>query len=145
MVYRGVLISGHQSSSFQRPHLPHNLHASTSQVSAVHLKCECPQSLLAGLHPTHPNRNTWLASFHKEKSGIESQDTYVKINLADYHALQAKGVPKSIPTMCVLSIKKDKMFNPLCAKSCIVVLGNHEDCVWTKSEKYAPILRSDSM
>jgi hypothetical protein len=47
--------------------------------------------------------------------------------------------------MCVLSIKKDKMFNPFCAKSRIVVLGNHKDRVWTKSEKYAPVLRSDSM
>ena len=25
------------------------------------------------------------------------------------------------------------------AKSCIVVLGNHEDCLWTKSDKYAPV------
>jgi hypothetical protein len=86
-----------------------------------------------------------LASFREEKSGIESQDTYVKINLANYRALRAKGVPKAIPTMCVLSIKKDEMFNPLRAKSRIVVLGNHEDRVWTKSEKYAPVLRSDSM
>jgi hypothetical protein len=31
------------------------------------------------------------------------------------------------------------------AKSCIVVLGNHEDRVWTKTEKYAPVLHPDSM
>ncbi len=47
--------------------------------------------------------------------------------------------------MCVLSIKKDKLVNPLRAKYCIVVLGNHKDRVWTKSEKYAPVLRSDSL
>ncbi len=35
--------------------------------------------------------------------------------------------------------------NPLRAKSCIVVLGNHEDRVWTKHKKYAPVLRPDSM
>ena len=35
--------------------------------------------------------------------------------------------------------------NPLRAKSCIVVLGNHEDRVWTKTEKYAPVLHPDSM
>ena len=141
----GVLIPGHQPSSFQRTRLPRDLNESASHVSALHLKRECPRSLLTGLHPTHPNRDTWLASFREEKSGIESQDTYVKINLADYRALRAQGVPKAIPTMCVLSIKKDKMFNPLRAKSRIVVLGNHEDQVWTKSEKYAPVLRSDSM
>jgi hypothetical protein len=86
-----------------------------------------------------------MASFHEEKSGIESQNTYIKIKLAEYRALCAKGAPRGIPTMCVLSIKKDKMLNPLHAKSQIVVLGNHEDCVWTKSKKYAPVLRPDTM
>jgi hypothetical protein len=47
--------------------------------------------------------------------------------------------------MCILTIKKDEMMNPLRAKSCIIVLGNHEDRVWTKPEKYAPVLRPDSM
>jgi hypothetical protein len=47
--------------------------------------------------------------------------------------------------MYVLSIKKDKMLNLLCAKSRIVVLGNHEDRVWSKPEKYAPVLRPDML
>ena len=34
---------------------------------------------------------------------------------------------------------------PLRAKSRIVVLGNHEDWTWTKSQRYAPVLRSDSL
>ncbi len=37
------------------------------------------------------------------------------------------------------------MLNPLCAKSCIVVLGNHEDRVWSKPEKYAPVLWPDTL
>jgi hypothetical protein len=47
--------------------------------------------------------------------------------------------------MCILTIKKDEMMNPLHAKSRIVVLGNHEDRIWTKPEKYAPVLRPDSI
>jgi hypothetical protein len=47
--------------------------------------------------------------------------------------------------MCVLSIKKDEKLNPLRAKLRIVVLGNHEDRVWTKPEKYAPVLCHDSL
>jgi hypothetical protein len=101
--------------------------------------------LLTGLHPTHPDHDTWMASFCKEKSGIQSQNTYIKINLAEYRALCAKGAPCAIPTMCILSIKKDEMLNPVCAKSRIVVLGNHKDRVWTKSKKYVPILRPDTM
>jgi hypothetical protein len=137
----GVLIPGHQSSSFLTPRRS----LAASHVSAVNLKRKCPHSLLTALHPTHPDRETWMASFREEKSGIESQGTYVEIGLSEYRALRAKGAPKAIPTMCVLSIKKDEMLNPLRAKSRIVALGNHEDRVWTKSEKYAPVLRPDSM
>jgi hypothetical protein len=135
----GILIPGHQSSSFLCPR------AAASHVSATQLKRECPHSLLTALHHSHPNRDTWLASFREEKSGIELQNTYVKISLADYRALWAQGAPRAIPTMCVLLIKKDEMFNPLRAKSCIVVLGNHEDRVWSKPEKYTPVLRPNSM
>ena len=34
---------------------------------------------------------------------------------------------------------------PVRAKTRIVVQGNHEDQVWTKSEKFAPVLRADSL
>jgi hypothetical protein len=135
----GILIPGHQSSSFLRPR------AAASHISATHLKRECPRSLLTALHHSHPDCNTWLANFREEKSGIKLQNTYVKISLAAYRALWAQGAPRAIPTMCVLSIKKDEMFNPLCAKSHIMVLGNHEDCAWSKPEKYAPVLRPNSM
>jgi hypothetical protein len=37
------------------------------------------------------------------------------------------------------------MLNPLRAKSCIVALGNHEDRVWSKPEKYAPVLWPDTL
>ena len=47
--------------------------------------------------------------------------------------------------MCVLTIKRDEHLNPLRAKSCIVVLGNHEDRSWSKSDKYAPVLCSNTM
>jgi hypothetical protein len=47
--------------------------------------------------------------------------------------------------MCILTIKLDEMLNPFRAKSQIVVLGNHEDCVWSKLNKYAPVLCPDTM
>jgi hypothetical protein len=72
-------------------------------------------------------------------------DTYNKINLAQYRALWEKGAPRAIPTMCVLTIKPDEMLNPHQAKSRIVVLGNHEDCLWSKLDKYAPVLCPDML
>jgi hypothetical protein len=47
--------------------------------------------------------------------------------------------------MCVLTIKPDKMLNLFCAMSQIVVLGNHENLIWSKSERYAPVLCSNTM
>ena len=32
--------------------------------------------------------------------------------------------------------------NPNCAKSCIVVLGNLERRIWSREDKYAPVLSS---
>ena len=99
-----------------------------------------PPLFATALAPTHPDRETWLLSFHKEKDGIKSQDTYDVIDLAQYRVLRAQGAPRAIPTMCVLTIKPDKMLRPHRAKARIVVLGNHEDRIWTKSDKYAPVL-----
>jgi hypothetical protein len=50
----------------------------------------------------------------------------MKINLGKYWALCEIGAPKAIPTMCILTIKKDENLLPLRTKSRIIVLGNHE-------------------
>ena len=71
--------------------------------------------------------------------------TFWKITLGEYRALREKGAPKAIPTMCVLTIKKDEQLMPLRAKSCIVVLGNRETRNWSKSDRFAPVLRFDSL
>jgi hypothetical protein len=86
-----------------------------------------------------------LESYREEKLGIESLDTYRTITLGEYRALREKGAPKAIPTMCVLTIKKDENLCPLRAKSRIVLLGNHEDRLWSKSDRFAPVLRQDSL
>ncbi len=94
---------------------------------------------------SHPDCEAWLQSYYKEKCGIESLETYWKITLGKYRALWEKGAPKAIPTMCVLTIKKDENLLLLQAKPCIIVLGNHEDRVWSKSDWFAPVLRGDSL
>jgi hypothetical protein len=117
----------------------------TSFVSALNLHCNCPPSLLKALADSHPDWDIWLASFFEEIRGIQSLDMYKKITLGKYQALREKGAPQAIPTMCILTIKKDKQLHPFHAKSCIVVLGNHEDQVWSKSNKVAPVLYQDSL
>jgi hypothetical protein len=111
-----------------------------SFVSAINLHLECPPSLLKVLANSHPNREVCMSSFLEEKRGIQSLNTYRKITLGKYCALHKKGAPKAIPTMCILTIKPDANLNPLQAKSWIVALGNHEDRVWSKSNRFAPVL-----
>ncbi len=42
-------------------------------------------------------------------------------------------------------IKKDDQVLPLWAKSWIVALGNLEERFWSKSNRFAPVLRQDSL
>ena len=59
---------------------------------------------------------------------IESMGTFKKLVLGEYCALYEQGATLAIPTMCVLTIKNNGNDMPLHAKSCMIVLGNHENC-----------------
>ena len=71
--------------------------------------------------------------------------TFQQITLGEYCAMQENGCPRAIPIMCILTIKRDENLLPLHAKSCIVVLGNHEERVWSKPQQYASVLHSKSL
>jgi hypothetical protein len=93
-----------------------------------------------------PSQSRSLASgYKKEKSGLESLNTYRKITLGEYQALRGKSTPHAISTMSVFTIKRDENLLPHHAKSRIVVLGNHEERVWSELDKFAPVLRGDSL
>jgi glycosyltransferase involved in cell wall biosynthesis len=84
-----------------------------------------------------------MQSYIEEVMGLKSQDTYVVIS-AKYYAKNHSDI-QIIPTMNVQTIKKDEVGDPdRVKKSRIVALGNFEDRVWSKSEKYAPVLRDES-
>ncbi len=138
----GIHLPGHQLSSFL---LSHKLPPSTSFVSALNLKQECPRSLLVGLDGTHPNQHIWIDSFCNKKTGIQSQNTYIKIGLNSYQALQAKGPPLTIPTMCILTLQKDKMLKQIQVKVCIVVFWQSQRLRMDKSKKFTPVLHLDTM
>ena len=65
---------------------------------------------------------------------------YQKITVVKYRALHENSAQRVIPTMCVLTVKKDANLLPVPEKSRIMVLCNNKDRVWIKSEKYAPVL-----
>ena len=73
-------------------------------------------------------------------------NVFERINKKQYLALRRTGkIPKALPSMCVLVVKPDKDGNPNRAKSIIVVLGNFEDRLYEKSQKYAPVLKYSSL
>ncbi len=148
MYVEGALVPGHVSHTFLHSvdsPTPTTFDPVASFVSAVNLHKDCPPTLLKALADSHPDWEVWLESYYEEKHSIESLGTFCKITLGEYRALHEKGATKAIPTMCALTIKKDENLLPLWAKLRIVVLRNHEDRVWSKSDGYAPILCGNSL
>jgi hypothetical protein len=113
----GVLVSGHVVHSFLCPSSPSvslvlasppsTFDPVASIVSVINLHWHCPPSLLQALAMSHPDWERWLQSYYKEKGGIESLGTFKCLTLGEHCALQEKGAPKAILTMCVSTIKKD--------------------------------------
>eukprot|EP00970_Alexandrium_tamarense_P009299 scaffold1836_cov204-Alexandrium_tamarense.AAC.45 len=126
--YLGVLLFGHQASSFLcTPSTGSTFDPVAHHVSAINQHQICPPTLLRALADNHPDREVWLQSYYEEKGSIESMGTFQRLTISEYRALREKGAPKAIPTMCVLTIKKDENLMPLRAKSRIVILGNLVD------------------
>ena len=146
LVGDNILLPGHSTvSSFLRSNTSNNA-PSANFVSAKQLLNPCPPSLLKALHPSNPDRDIWLQSYTEEKGGLEMLNVYEKINKKTYLALKRSGrIGKALPSMCVLVIKPDKDGKPHRAKSRIVVLGNHEDRYYSKSQRYAPVLKYSSL
>ena len=92
----------------------------------------------------HLDQEVWLNSFYKEKDSIESMHTYRKTTLGDYRALREEGSPEQFP-LCAFWLSSRMRTFSQCVPSYayIVVLGNHENRIWTKSEKFALVLWPD--
>ena len=141
-----ILFPNHTTiSSFLKSNTSNNA-PKASFVSAKNLLSPCPPSLAKALHPSNPDRHVWLNSYKEEKQGLIDHDVYETISKKQYLALRRSGkIPKAIPSMCVLVVKTNKDGDPDRAKSRIVVLGNFEDRVYARSQRYAPVLKYDSL
>jgi hypothetical protein len=111
-------------------------------VSAKGITQGIPRSFVSSMKPDNPDRKIWVESYNEESNGLKEQDTYSVITAQEYK--DKYSAYQILPTMCVQTIKKDEEGVPVRAKSRIVALGNHEDRIWEKSEKFAPVLRDES-
>ena len=137
------LVPGHVAHSFLCVSSSNSMFDPVASfLSTVNLHWDCHPSLLKALATTHPDQEVWLQSYYEEKQGIDSLATYCKITLGEYQALCEKGFQRLFP-LCVS--KKDENLLPFRAKSWVVVLGNHEDRIWSKSDSFPPVLRGESL
>eukprot|EP00957_Ditylum_brightwellii_P199651 15220259-Ditylum_brightwellii.AAC.1 len=76
----------------------------------------------------------------EELNGLLRLGVFDEISEAEYCHFHSKGAASAIPAMCILNVKHDAQGRPICAKSCIVVLGNLEQRSWDKIDVYAPVI-----
>ena len=87
-----------------------------------------------------------MDSYKEEKQVLIDHEVYEKISKNQYLALsRSVKTPKATPSMCVLVVKNNKDGKSLRAKSRIVVLGNFEDHLYQKSQRYAQVLKYSSL
>lgn len=90
------------------------------------------------MQPDNPDISIWRDSYREKAEGLKEQNTYITISAKEYHEKYSSVY--IIPSTCIQTVKNDETGAPVRAKSRIVALGNHEERVWEKSEKFAPVL-----
>ena len=142
-----IFFLGHSTvSSFLKSATSCKNAPSLNYVSSKHLLSPYPPSLCKYLDTSNSDRKVWMDSYNKEKQGLINHEVYENISKSHYLALRrAVKIPKAIPSMCVLVVKNEKDGKPLRANSCIVFLGNFEDRLYQKSQRYVPVLKYISL
>ena len=141
-----ILFPGHTTVSSFLKSATADTAPSANFLSAKNIFFPCPPSLSKALHPLNPDRQVWLDYYNEGKGGLENMDVYERINKKQYLLLRCKGlIPTAILSMCVMVVKPDRDGKPDRAKSRIVVLRNFKDKLYAKAQRYAPVLKYDSL
>jgi hypothetical protein len=114
-----------------------------NHFSAKGLQSRVPGSFSRSMRSDNPDQLIWRDSHRKEAEGLKEQNTCTTISAKEHHEKHS-GI-QVIPSVCIQTVKKDKIGDPDRAKSCKVALGNHEEQIWEKSEKFAPVLQDESL
>ena len=107
---------------------------------------QAPSNLIKALRKSNPDHAIWNEAYNKEYDGLDDMNVFDLISEEEYQQLVSKygENAQAIPSMNLFTVKKDKSGNPVRAKSRIVVLGNLERRIWSREDKYAPVLSSIS-
>jgi len=81
----------------------------------------------------------WDAAYSEEYFGLQNLPAWTTLTEAEYKKIQHK-CKTILPTMAISTIKFDEHNQPKRAKYRIVVLGNLDPHLWSKSDCYSPVM-----
>ena len=142
-----ILFPGHSKvSSFLKSATSCKNSPSLKHVFAKHLLSPCPSFPFKSLEPSNPERQVWIDSYNEEEQVLFDHEVYEKIPQSQYLALKREGrLPKAIPSICILVVKNDKKGKHLRANYHIVFLGNFEDRLYQKPQRYDRVPKYSSL
>ena len=92
------------------------------------------------MQPSHPDCPIWVDLYQEEYKGLTSKYTFNIISAEEYHTICSTTAKTAIPSMGILSVKKEAAGHPTRVKNQIIVLGNKDPTTWTKADWYTPIV-----
>ena len=101
----GPIIPGWHSSTKFVQGLAHH-------VSAIECKVSCPGSLWHAMQPCHPDHSIWLDLYKEEYKGLTDVSSLDVITSDEYHTIRTSTGKFAIPSMGILSVKKDAAGHP---------------------------------
>ena len=123
--------------------MAHRVYRIGRHVSATNLNSNfAPANLQIALAGSNPDSKIWNSAYDKEYDGLQGLKVFLEITTAEYlEYVQKHGdAAQAISTMNLFTIKPDMESNPTRAKSRIVALGNLEKRIWSREDRYAPVL-----
>jgi hypothetical protein len=87
---------------------------------------------------TPEDKIIWDQAYDEEFDGLSSLPTWEILTEAQFKSLSAGA--KALPSMAIATIKYDSFNKPKRVKYRIVILGNHDNHIWSKSSTAAPVM-----
>ena len=108
----------------------------------------CATAILRqALASDNSDNEIWNASYDEEYDSLDNLGVFTEITTEHYKEYLVKYGEKTafITTMNLFLFKPDMDGSPNRAKSRIVALGNLERRIWSREDKYAPVLSSTAV
>ena len=105
-----------------------------------------PPNLKIALASSNLDNKIWNLVYDEEHNGLQGLEVFTEITTAEYlEYVQKHGeAAQAIPTMHVFTVKPNMKGNSTWAKSRIVALGNLQKRIWSREDRYTPVLSTSA-